>query len=240
VGAPGRAGADPRRPPVVGVLALQGDVREHLAVLRRLGAEAREVRTPEGLAAVAGLIVPGGESTVIGKLAVRFGLLEPIRERVRAGLAVYGTCAGLIFLARAVAGPPQPLLGVLDVAVRRNAFGRQVASFEAEFEVRGVPGGPVRAAFIRAPWVDRVGPGVEVLATVDGSIVAVRQGRLLATAFHPELTGDDRLHRLFLEMIGAEDETPAATARPAEGDAGAARSPALPGGTLAPAAPAAG
>jgi 5'-phosphate synthase pdxT subunit len=187
--------------PVVGVLAFQGDVREHLAVLARLGVEARPVRTLAELDAVDGLIVPGGESTVIGKLARRYGLLEPLRERARAGFPVFGTCAGLIFMAREVEGPPQHLLGALDVRVRRNAFGRQVASFETEFDVKGLDGGPVTAVFIRAPWVSELAPEVEVLAEVDGRVVAVRQGNLLATAFHPELAGEERFHRLFVELV---------------------------------------
>ena len=183
--------------PTIGVLAYQGDVREHLQTLARVGADGLEVRTLTDLDRVDGLIVPGGESTVIGKLAARYGLLEPLRARARDGLPMFGTCAGMIFLAREVEGPPQELLGLLDVRVRRNAFGRQVASFETEFDVKGLDGGPVHAVFIRAPWVSEAGPTVEVLAEVDGRIVAVRQGNLLATAFHPELAGEERLHRLF-------------------------------------------
>jgi 5'-phosphate synthase pdxT subunit len=186
---------------VTGVLAYQGDVREHLAALAAVGAEAREVRTPAELEQVDGLIVPGGESTVIGKLAHRYGLLEPLRERARAGLPVFGTCAGMIFLAREVEGPPQHLLGVMDVRVRRNAFGRQVASFETEFDVKGLDGGPVSAVFIRAPWISDPGPEVEVLAEVDGRVVAARQGDLLATAFHPELAGEHRFHRWFADLV---------------------------------------
>jgi 5'-phosphate synthase pdxT subunit len=193
--------------PRIGVLAYQGDVREHLTALAAVGAQAVEVRTPAELEAVDGLIVPGGESTVIGKLAARYGLLTPLRERVAAGLPVFGTCAGMIFLAREVEGPPQDLLGVLDVRVRRNAFGRQVASFEAEVDVKGVDGGPVSGAFIRAPWVAESGPEVDVLAEVDGKAVAVRQGNLLATAFHPELTGEVRLHRWLMDLV-AERGTP--------------------------------
>jgi 5'-phosphate synthase pdxT subunit len=158
------------------------------------------VRTLAELDAVDGLIVPGGESTVIGKLARRYGLLEPLRQRAREGLPMFGTCAGLIFMAREVDGPPQHLLGVLDVRVRRNAFGRQVASFEAELDVKGLDGGPVSAVFIRAPWVTELAPEVEVLAEIDGAVVAVRQGNLLGTAFHPELAGEGRLHRLFAEL----------------------------------------
>ena len=187
--------------PRVGVLAYQGDVREHLAALEAAGAAPVEVRTLADLDTVDGLVIPGGESTVIGKLAARYGLLEPLRGRARAGLPVFGTCAGMIFLAREVEGPPQDLLGVLDVRVRRNAFGRQVASFEAEVDVKGVDGGPVAGAFIRAPWVADAGPGVEVLAEVDGKVVAVRQGSLLATAFHPELTGEVRLHRWLVDLV---------------------------------------
>jgi 5'-phosphate synthase pdxT subunit len=187
--------------PRVGVLAYQGDVREHLAALEAAGAVPVEVRTVEELDAVDGLVVPGGESTVIGKLAARYGLLEPLRERAAAGLPVFGTCAGMIFLAKEVEGPPQDLLGVLDVRVRRNAFGRQVASFEAEVDVKGVDGGPVAGAFIRAPWVADAGPEVEVLAELEGKVVAVRQGNLLATAFHPELSGEVRMHRLMVDLI---------------------------------------
>jgi pyridoxal 5'-phosphate synthase pdxT subunit len=187
--------------PRVGVLAYQGDVREHLAALEAAGAAPVEVRTVEELDAVDGLVVPGGESTVIGKLAARYGLLEPLRERAAAGLPVFGTCAGMIFLAKEVEGPPQDLLGVLDVRVRRNAFGRQVASFEAGVDVKGVDGGPVAGAFIRAPWVADAGPEVEVLAELEGKVVAVRQGNLLATAFHPELSGEVRLHRWLVDLI---------------------------------------
>ena len=187
--------------PRVGVLAYQGDVREHLAALEAAGAAPVEVRRVEELHAVDGLVVPGGESTVIGKLAARYGLLEPLRERAAAGLPVFGTCAGMIFLAKEVEGPPQDLLGVLDVRVRRNAFGRQVASFEAEVDVKGVDGGPVAGAFIRAPWVADAGPEVEVLAELEGKVVAVRQGNLLATAFHPELSGEVRLHRWLVDLI---------------------------------------
>jgi 5'-phosphate synthase pdxT subunit len=193
--------------PRVGVLAYQGDVREHLAALEAAGAVPVEVRTLEELDTVDGLVVPGGESTVIGKLASRYGLLEPLRERARAGLPVLGTCAGMIFLAREVEGPPQDLLGVLDVRVRRNAFGRQVASFEAEVDVKGIDGGPVAGAFIRAPWVADAGPEVEVLAEVEGKVVAVRQGNLLATAFHPELSGEVRLHRWLVGLIAERSDT---------------------------------
>jgi pyridoxal 5'-phosphate synthase pdxT subunit len=193
--------------PRVGVLAYQGDVREHLAALEAAGAVPVEVRRVEELDAVDGLVIPGGESTVIGKLAARYGLLEPLRARVVAGLPVLGTCAGMIFLAREVEGPAQELLGVLDVRVRRNAFGRQVASFEAEVDVKGIDGGPVAGAFIRAPWVADAGPEVEVLAELEGKVVAVRQGNLLATAFHPELSGEVRLHRWLVGLIAERRTT---------------------------------
>jgi 5'-phosphate synthase pdxT subunit len=189
--------------PTIGVLAYQGDVREHLRILDQLGVRSLEVRTLADLDQVDGLIVPGGESTVIGKLAARYGLLEPLRQRAGAGLPVLGTCAGMIFMAREVEGPDQELLGVMDVRVRRNAFGPQVASFEAEVEVKGVDGGPVAGAFIRAPWISEAGPEVDVLAEIDGRAVAARQGNLLAVAFHPELTGDTRLHRWFVDLARA-------------------------------------
>ncbi|MGY2002945.1 pyridoxal 5'-phosphate synthase glutaminase subunit PdxT [Blastococcus sp. SYSU DS1024] len=200
----------PSTRPEIGVLALQGDVREHLAVLRAEGAEPRPVRRPEELAEVDGLVLPGGESTTMAKLADRFGLLEPLRDAVRAGLPAYGTCAGMILLAdRLVDAPPgQPTLGGLDVTVRRNAFGRQVDSFESHVELAGVEGGPLHAVFIRAPWVEQAGPGVQVLGRVvggaaDGRIVAVRQGDVVATSFHPELTGDRRVHALFVDIVRA-------------------------------------
>jgi 5'-phosphate synthase pdxT subunit len=194
--------------PVIGVLALQGDVREHLAALRAAGAAARAVRRPEELAGIDGLVVPGGESTTMAKLAVRFGMLEPLRAAVRSGLPAYGSCAGMIMLADTVLDAPadQETIGGLDVTVRRNAFGRQVDSFESAVRLAGVPGPAVHAVFIRAPWVEEVGPDVEVLGRVeggpaDGKIVAVRQGRLVATSFHPELTGDPRVHALFVELV---------------------------------------
>jgi 5'-phosphate synthase pdxT subunit len=196
------------RDPVVGVLALQGDVREHLATLSALGAAAVTVRRPEELAAVDALVVPGGESTTMAKLAARFGLLEPLRAAVAGGLPVYGSCAGMIMLAdRLLDAPPdQVTVGGLDVTVRRNAFGRQVDSFESQVRIDGVEGGPVHAVFIRAPWVEQAGEGVQVLGRVvggaaDGRIVAVRQGNLVATSFHPELTGDRRVHALFVDIV---------------------------------------
>jgi len=185
-----------------GVLALQGDFREHAAALARLGVEPVLVRSPGDLEGLSALVVPGGESTTIGSLAERYGLLEPLRRAIAGGLPTLGTCAGMIFLAAGTnGGRPQPQLGVLDVVVDRNAFGRQVDSFEADLEVEGLEG-PVHGVFIRAPRVHRAGPGVEVLAAVDGHPVMVRQGHMLATAFHPELTGDLRVHRLLLAMAG--------------------------------------
>jgi len=195
--------------PLVGVLALQGDVREHARALEAAGARAVPVRRPSELRAVDALVVPGGESTVIDKLARTFELHELVTERIAGGMPAYGSCAGLIMLAdRLVDGiPGQRTFGGLDVLVRRNAFGRQVESFEEDLAVAGVDGGPVRAAFIRAPWVEEVGDGVEVLATTSaggaggGRVVAVRSGHLLATSFHPEITGDHRVHALFVSMI---------------------------------------
>jgi 5'-phosphate synthase pdxT subunit len=194
--------------PTIGVLALQGDVREHLAALAECGVVARPVRRREELDSVDALVVPGGESTTISRLAQIFELLDPIRKRIDGGMPVYGSCAGMIMLAGEVLDgrPDQESFGGLDVTVRRNAFGRQVDSFEASVELAGV--GPVHAVFIRAPWVERAGDDVEVLARVeggpaDGRIVAVRQGNLLATSFHPELTGDTRVHALFVEMVRA-------------------------------------
>lgn len=184
----------------VGVLALQGDVREHLHTLESLGVAATPVKTPDQLVPVDALVIPGGESTTIGKMAVRFGLLEPLRRSIEDGLPTYGTCAGMILLASAVTDGDQPLLGVLDVVVRRNAFGRQNESFESDLEVDGLDT-PFHAVFIRAPWVEKVGAEVEVLAGIDEHPVMVRQGNILATSFHPELAGDGRIHQLLLDLI---------------------------------------
>ena len=188
--------------PTVGVFALQGDVREHVRVLRGLGVAALTVRRTSELDACDGLVVPGGESTTMAKLARTFDLFEPIRQRIKEGMPVFGTCAGMIVLADRIldGAPGQETLGGLDVTVRRNAFGRQVASFESDLPVTGLDE-PVRAVFIRAPWVEAVGPGVEVLAEVDGRPVLAREGRFLVAAFHPELTDDTRLHELFLESV---------------------------------------
>lgn len=184
----------------VGVLALQGDFREHRSALARLAAETIEVRSPAELDGLDGLVIPGGESTTIGKLAVRFGLIGPLQDRISDGLPVLGTCAGLIFCSIGVTEGTQPLLGVLDVVVRRNAFGRQNESFEAPIDVAGLDG-PFPGVFIRAPWVAKVGDDVDVLAAVDDHPVMVRQGPVIATCFHPELTDDLRIHRTFLDLI---------------------------------------
>jgi 5'-phosphate synthase pdxT subunit len=191
--------------PVIGVLALQGDVREHLIALAAADAVARPVRRPEELAEVEALVIPGGESTTMSKLALIFGVMEPLRQRVREGLPVYGTCAGMIMLADKLLDgrEDQETLGGIDMIVRRNAFGRQNESFEAQIDFAGIAGGPVEGVFIRAPWVESVGAGAEVLARYDGHTVAVRQGNVLATSFHPELTGDDRVHAYFVEMVRA-------------------------------------
>jgi len=189
----------------VGVLALQGDTREHLAALREAGAEAATVRRRKELDSVDALVIPGGESTAMSHLLREFQLLEPLRERLAAGMPAYGSCAGMILLASEIldAGAPGRAavpLRAIDMTVRRNAFGRQVDSFEGDIEFRGLDG-PAHAVFIRAPWVERVGPDVEVLARAGDHIVAVRQGRVLATAFHPEMTGDRRVHRLFVDIV---------------------------------------
>ena len=191
----------------IGVLALQGDVREHVRALGECGAQATTVRRPEELENVTALVIPGGESTTMSNLAISFGLLDPVRKRIASGMPVYGSCAGMIMLATTVLDgrPDQESFGGIDMTVRRNAFGRQIDSFEAEVAIEGI-GDDFRAVFIRAPWVEGVGPGVRPLGRVTsgdaaGRIVAVRQGNLLATAFHPELTGDLRVHRYFVEMV---------------------------------------
>ena len=194
---------------IVGVLALQGDVREHLAALAECDVIARPVRRPGEVAEIDALIIPGGESTTMSKLAQDFEVFDPIQARLRDGMPAYGTCAGMIMLADEVLDgrPDQRSFGGLALQVRRNAFGRQVDSFESQVEIDGIEGGPVTAVFIRAPWVEKVTGEVEVLGQVgdgpEARIVAVRQGNLLATSFHPELTGDLRLHRLFVDMVRA-------------------------------------
>jgi 5'-phosphate synthase pdxT subunit len=189
----------------VGILALQGGFEAHAAILRRIGARAREIRVPADLDGLDALIVPGGESTVMALGIEREGLREPLRALARSGVPVLGTCAGMIMLDR-------DHLDVLDIRTSRNAFGRQLQSFESDIELAGVPGGPLHAVFIRAPWVAEHGEGVQVLARVDDHPVAVRQGTLLAVAFHPELAGETRLHRLLLGMNGGGPGTGADTA----------------------------
>ncbi len=193
----------------IGVLALQGAFAEHIKILESLGVDAVEVRKPEQLRGLDGLIIPGGESTTFGKLAAEFGLIEPIRDLCRSGKPVWGTCAGMIFMAQDV-GRPQPILGVMDVKVKRNAFGRQAESFEQDLAVPalasdnedGKPAEPFHAMFIRAPMIESVGKGVEVLARLeDGTIVAAQQGNLLVTSFHPELTRDTRFHQYFIDRL---------------------------------------
>ncbi len=189
--------------PTVGVLALQGDVVEHARALERAGARVVEVRTPEELAQVEALVVPGGESTTVMKLLDRFGLIGPIKRRVADGMPFWGTCMGMIVAASDVADMDQPSLGLLDVTVRRNAFGRQVDSAEVPLAIPALGAEPFPAIFIRAPWIERTGPGVETLAERDGHGVMVREKNVLGTSFHPELTGDDRVHGYFLGMLGS-------------------------------------
>jgi 5'-phosphate synthase pdxT subunit len=193
--------------PTIGVLALQGDVREHLRALEGAGVATLPVKDATALARVDGLVLPGGESTTISMLAIRWGLMDPLRAAVRAGLPMYGSCAGMILLADTILDgrADQQPIGGIDMVVRRNAFGRQVDSFEADVPFPALGPEPIRAVFIRAPWVESVGPSVEVLASVPAAIgdriVAVRSGSLLATSFHPELTGDHRVHALFADMV---------------------------------------
>lgn len=184
----------------VGVLALQGDFREHLAIITAAGAEAVPVKSASSLEGVDALVIPGGESTTIGKMAVRFDVMGPLQSAISAGLPTYGTCAGLILLADSLTEGDQPLIGGLDVVVRRNAFGRQNESFEATLDVEGLDG-PFHAVFIRAPWIEKAGSEVDVLAAVEEHPVMVRQGNILASSFHPELTGDGRIHQMLLDLI---------------------------------------
>ena len=191
--------------PAIGVLALQGDVAEHLRALRAAGASPLPVRRPEELEAVGGLVIPGGESTTMWKLVAGFDLLDPLRKRISGGMPAFGSCAGMIMLADRLVerASDQATLGSIDMTVRRNAFGRQAESFESDVTLHGVDGPPFHAVFIRAPWVEEAGPDVEILATESrtGRIVAVRQGPAIATAFHPELTPDLRIHSLFADMV---------------------------------------
>jgi 5'-phosphate synthase pdxT subunit len=194
----------------IGVLALQGDFAEHIGIFQRLGMEAREVRHPQELADLDGLVIPGGESTTIARLISEFALLEPLRERAQNGFPVWGTCAGMIVLAQRTSDLDWPTLGALAIAVRRNAFGRQVDSFEADLTVPALGQQPFHAVFIRAPIVEEVSDGVEVLAKLEnGKAVAVRQANALATAFHPELTEDHRFHRYFIDMVRAHKDAQA-------------------------------
>ena len=190
---------------LIGVLALQGDFAEHIASLRACGVEdidVIEVRTLDQLQSVDGLIIPGGESTTVARLLIAFALMEPLRARIRGGLPVWGTCAGAIMLANEVTNLDRPPIAAMDITVERNAFGRQIDSFEEDLDISGMEGPPLRAVFIRAPVITRTGPDVQVLGRLrDGRIVAVRQGRMLATAFHPELTMDHRMHALFARMV---------------------------------------
>ena len=186
----------------VGVLALQGAFREHVAAVTRLGATAREVRQLKDIDGIDALIIPGGESTTMGKLLNEWNMLEPLRQRILDGMPVYGSCAGLILLCREIEDSDQPRLGVLDAMVRRNAFGRQVDSFETDLNIPEVGADPIPAVFIRAPVITGVGAGVTVLAEVKGQAVAVRQNNILATSFHPELTPDTRMHSYFLSFCG--------------------------------------
>ena len=188
----------------IGVLALQGAFIEHVQMLQRLGAHPREVRLPSDLDGLDGLIIPGGESTTIGKLLVHYDLLAPLRRLVDSGFPIYGTCAGTILLAKDIGGLDQPLLATMDLVVERNAFGRQLQSFETDVKIAGLGDAPFRAIFIRAPAITSTGPGVDVLASLEnGTIVAARQDSLLVSCFHPELTDDDRFHRAFLEQVRA-------------------------------------
>ena len=186
----------------VGVLALQGAFREHVAAVTRLGATAREVRQLKDIDGIDALIIPGGESTTMGKLLNEWNMLEPLRQRILDGMPVYGSCAGLILLCREIENSDQPRLGVLDATVRRNAFGRQVDSFETDLNIPEIGADPIPAVFIRAPVLTGVGAGVKVLAEVNGQAVAVRQNNILATSFHPELTPDTRIHSYFLSFCG--------------------------------------
>lgn len=190
--------------PRIGVLSYQGDVREHMATLEAIGARPVRANKAEHLEELAGLIIPGGESTTIGKLLTEFGMDQAIRKRHSEGMAVFGTCAGLILMAKSIENSDQPRLGLMDITAARNAFGRQIQSFEADIEVPAAGPDPMRGVFIRAPYISEVGEGVEVLARFNGRVVLARQGRLLAAAFHPELIGETRLHRYFVGLATGE------------------------------------
>jgi len=184
----------------IGVLAFQGDFQRHYELLISMGADVRYIRSANELEEVGALVLPGGESTTIGKLLVRFEMMEPLRARIEAGMPVFGTCAGAILLAKEIEGSSQDRVGVMNIRVARNAYGRQIESFEADLQIDSMKGEPMRAVFIRAPIITEIGANVEVVVNFEGSPVVVRQGALLATTFHPELTGDNRLHRLFLDL----------------------------------------
>lgn len=185
----------------IGVLALQGAFREHRVILEECGCEAIEVRKDEELQQVQGLIIPGGESTTIGKLMVDFNLLDKIQQRAASGMPVFGTCAGLIVLAKDIAGSAQPRLGLMDITAKRNAFGRQIASFEADLNIPALGQEAYKAVFIRAPFIEQAGEKVEVLAKFEDKVVLARQDNILAAAFHPELTNDNRIHQYFIDMV---------------------------------------
>jgi len=185
----------------IGVLGLQGDVGEHLAMLERCGVDAQSVKTPEQLKEVDALIIPGGESTTVGAMLERFDLKKPLLDRVKKGMPVWGTCMGMIVMAEKIAGSAQPTLGLLHIEVKRNAFGRQVESAEVPLDIAGLGGKPFPGVFIRAPWIEAARDKAKILASLDGKGVMVRQGHLLGTSFHPELTDDPRVHRLFIEMV---------------------------------------
>jgi 5'-phosphate synthase pdxT subunit len=193
--------ASGNRPIRIGVLAMQGAFIEHCRMMEKLGCECRQVRKPEDLEGLHGLIIPGGESTTIGKLMDKFKLFSALQEKVRQGLPVYGTCAGLILLAKEITGSTQPRLGFMDISVQRNGYGRQIDSFEADLSAPLLGDNPFHAVFIRAPFIEKAGPEVEVLAELDKRPVLARQGKMLVSSFHPELTDDLRIHELFLQMV---------------------------------------
>jgi 5'-phosphate synthase pdxT subunit len=198
-----RRGLSPDMDITIGVLSLQGDVEEHIDALLAIKVEGRGVKTPEDLADIDGLIIPGGESTTVGEMVGRFGLTKPLEKRVAAGMPVWGTCMGMIVLAKKVQGSLQPTLGLLSIEVKRNAFGRQIESAEVPLDITGVEGKPFPGVFIRAPWIESAWDDARILARLDGHGVMVRQKRILGTSFHPELTDDRRVHRYFSEMVAA-------------------------------------
>lgn len=188
----------------IGVLGLQGDVEEHLAMLEQCKVDTLRVKTPEELRAADALIIPGGESTTVGAMLERFGLTKPLLDRVKKGMPVWGTCMGMIVMAEHVAGSDQPTLGLLHIDVKRNAFGRQVESAEVPLNIEGLGGKPFPGVFIRAPWIEAARDGAKIIASLDGKGVMVRQGKLMGTSFHPELTDDPRIHKLFIDLVARE------------------------------------